>query len=305
MATSSAEATPAKPFLKWVGGKRQLLPVLEKNFPEGLGDTVTRYAEPFLGGGATLFHVLSTHDIREVWVGDMNESLIATYRQVQENPDALMEHLADLENRYRAANVDERQQLFLQVREQYNTLDRFDGKNQLVAAALFMMLNRTAFNGLYRVNSKGQFNVPHGKYSNPSFFSEENIKAASRTLQNVTIHHGPYTDCEKWLDENTFLYADPPYRPLNTSSSFASYTSSGFNDEAQERLAAFLKKQHDKGVKVMMSNSDPKNTDEGDDFFDDLYAWGAVRRVDARRSVNSVSSKRGPVKEILFTSYNV
>lgn len=294
----------AKPFVKWVGGKRQLIPVLEEKFPEKLGSTVTRYAEPFLGGGAVLFHLLKSYNLEEIWVNDLNVGLVTTYRAIQSDVGIFITLLKELQQEFISLEGEARKNYFLRRREEYNQLLPVTRDVNLRLAVLFMFLNRTAFNGIYRVNRKGQFNVPYGNYANPKIVDEDNLKKVNEALQNVVVNLGSYQDCANWVDERTFMYVDPPYRPLTTSSSFAAYTSSGFNDDSQRELARFLQVQSDRGVKIMMSNSDPKNVDFKDDFFDDLYSWGHLHRISARRSVNSDSTKRGAVSEILFTNYN-
>ena len=164
-------------------------------------------------------------------------------------------------------------------------------------------MNRTCFNGLYRVNSKGKFNVPFGKYVNPKICDEENLIKASEILKNVKILNNDFEKTDEYIDENTFVYFDPPYRPLSNTSSFNSYSKEIFNDEVQERLADFYKRLHKKKAKLMLSNSDPKNTCQDDDFFDDLYSDFNILRVNAKRMINSNASKRGNVTELLILNY--
>ena len=170
-------------------------------------------------------------------------------------------------------------------------------------AALFIFLNRTCFNGLYRVNSKGEFNVPQGSYKNPCICDEDNLRAVSEKLQNVQIICGDYKESVKFIDKNTFAYFDPPYRPLTVSSSFTSYTQDGFSDRDQIELARFIDELSKRGVFIVASNSDPKNTNETDDFFDKLYAQHKIFRISASRAINSIGNGRGKINELLIASY--
>ena len=198
---------------------------------------------------------------------------------------------------------EEEQQLFYyEKRERFNNL-ALTKESKIEKAALFILLNKTCFNGMYRVNKKGNFNVPFGKRTNVSLFDTENLHKTSELLQNVIIRSCDYHDVLNFADSSTFVYFDPPYRPLNATSSFTSYTEDDFSDKDQAELATLFRELSNRGAKVMLSNSDPKNVDENDNFFDDLYARYNIMRVDASRSINSVGSKRGKIKELLITNY--
>lgn len=291
-----------RPFLKWAGGKSQLLPEIRKIYPEGLGDTVTRYAEPFLGGGAVLLDILSTYRLEAVYASDTNGELINAYCCVRDRLEELLERLHRMEAEYLPLDTQARKDFYYQVREQFNG-GRQSGPVDGERAALLLFLNRTCFNGLYRVNARGEFNVPMGAYKNPAICDEDNLRRVSGLLQGVELVCAPYTQAGGFADGRTFLYADPPYRPLNQTSSFTAYTQNAFGDEQQRELAFFLRELAGRGVRVAASNSDPHNTDPQDDFFDELYAGCTIRRIAASRMINSDAAARGKVSELLITTY--
>ena len=288
-----------QPFIKWVGGKRQLLPELRKRYETALSMGCTKYAEPFVGGGAVLFDIISTHSFDDVYISDINAELVNVYNTIRDNVDMLIIELSNIQNLYVPLDDKMRSEFYYNMRVEYNSIIiNTNKKNNLRKAVLMMFLNRTCFNGLYRVNSKGYFNVPIGSYKNPKICDSDNLIAVSKSLRNVRIVHGQFSDSEHFIDKNTLVYFDPPYRPLNTTSMFTSYTESGFNDSEQRRLANYVYQLTDKGAKVIISNSDP-----GDDFFDELYKKYKVERVSASRAINSNAKARGKISEILVTNY--
>ena len=300
--TKQSHVGQPRPFLKWAGGKSQLLPEIRAIYPEGLGDTITRYAEPFLGGGAVLLDILSTCRLEAVYAGDTNGDLINAYCCVRDHLEELLERLHRLERDYLPLDSQDRKDFYYRIRAQFNGGQRNDGADG-ERASLLLFLNRTCFNGLYRVNARGEFNVPAGAYKNPTICDEDNLRRVSGLLQGVELVCAPYTRVRDFADEHTFLYADPPYRPLNQTSSFTAYTQNAFGDREQRELALFLKELAHRGVKVAASNSDPHNTNPGDNFFDELYAGCTLRRIAASRMINSDASARGKVSELLITTY--
>lgn len=289
----------AKPFVKWVGGKTQLLPEIRQKYPQN----ITRYCEPFVGGGAVLFDVLQTFHPNEILINDINPELINLYIQVKSNSLALITILSELQNTYLNTPISERKAFYLQKRELYNKFITLkQNKNDLEKAALFIFLNKTCFNGLYRVNSKGLFNVPFNNAVSPAICDEENLKACSELLQNVDMHIGDYSYCSTFIDKNTFVYLDPPYRPLTQSSSFTSYNENGFDDEKQKELGKFITEMALRGAKIVASNSDPKNTNTEDDFFDAIYSDFKIERIQASRMINSNAKKRGAISELLISN---
>lgn len=292
-----------KPFLKWAGGKGQLLSEIEKYYPFE-GGKIMKYAEPFVGGGAVLFDVLSRYDLEQVYICDINAELINTYRMIQDNIDALISMLATMQNEYVPLDSEHRKIYYMEKREQFNILKINSGEvKNIERAALMIFLNKTCFNGLYRVNRKGLFNVPMGGYKNPLICDEENLRAVSKKLQKVMIVCGDYRQSADFIDEHTFVYFDPPYRPITETAAFTAYTENLFNDEEQIELAKYVDKLDRKGAKVVVSNSDPKNSNVEDDFFDDIYSSHRIKRVEAARMINCNSQGRGKIKELLISNF--
>jgi DNA adenine methylase len=289
----------ARPFIKWVGGKTQLLPEIRQRYPEN----ITRYCEPFVGGGAVLFDVLQTFHPQEVLINDINPELINLYENIRDNCEPLIQLLNQLQTEYRVTPEAYRQNLYLDKRTTYNHyITERNPVHNLEKAALFIYLNKTCFNGLYRVNRNGLFNVPFNRAKNPLICDTENIQECSQLLQNVQIHAGDYSYCNNFIDENTFVYLDPPYRPLTESSSFTSYNENGFSDLQQIELGNFITEIANRGALVLASNSDPHNTNTHDEFFDTLYADFNIERVQATRMVNRNAQRRGPINELLITN---
>ena len=295
--------TSVKPFLKWAGGKGQLLKEIEKYYPFECGK-ITKYAEPFVGGGAVLFDILNKYELNEIYISDINTDLINTYSIIRDEIDELIEILSVMQCEYLSLNDDERKIYYINQRDKFNELKVCNdiGIN-IVKAALMIFLNKTCFNGLFRVNKKGAFNVPIGSYKKPMICDENNLRAVSLKLQNVKIICGDYRNSSDFIDENTFVYFDPPYRPLTETSSFTAYTQNSFSDNEQIELAKFVDKMSKKGAKIVISNSDPKNTNQYDDFFDNIYSSHTIKRVDAVRMINSNSDSRGKIKELLISNF--
>lgn len=293
----------AKPFLKWAGGKSQLLKEIEQYYPFKNG-TVTKYAEPFVGGGAVLFDILSKYDLEEIYISDINTELINTYVIVRERIDELICFLSTYQNEYVPLETENRKAYYMEKRSRFNDLKVNDNDAENIErAALMIFLNKTCFNGLFRVNKKGLFNVPMGAYKNPLICDKKNLQAVSEKLQNVKIVCGDYRESEEFIDSHTFVYFDPPYRPLTETASFTAYTENLFNDEEQIELAEFVECMHKKGAKIVVSNSDPKNSNTNDDFFDNIYASHKIKRVEATRMINCNSEARGRIKELLISNF--
>ncbi len=291
--------TELKPFLKWVGGKGQLINELEKFLPVDSEKVLTKYAEPMVGGGALLFSILSKYDFEELYISDINAELINAYIVVRDNIDLLVEKLTEMQAIFLPMNENGRKYFYYNARDKFNAL-KLSQETAVEKAALFIFLNKTCFNGLYRVNKKGQFNVPMGAYKNPTICDENNLRNISNALQNVEIVCGDYTLSESFIDSNTFVYLDPPYRPLSETSAFTSYNSDSFDDNEQIRLSQYIERIDKVGGKVVLSNSDPKNVNPDDMFFDDLYKSFKIHRVEATRAINSKAEKRGKISELLI-----
>lgn len=289
----------AHPFVKWVGGKSQLLEEIREKYPS----KIEKYCEPFVGGGAVLFDVLNTFHTKEVLINDINEELINTYSQIKNNCERMIFQLSEIQSIYKNHTTEENKDFFYTKRTRYNEL-KVNGNesDNLEKAVLFIFLNKTCFNGLYRVNSKGLFNVPFNNAKNPLLCDEENLRSCSKLLQNVEMKVGDYKECKYFIDDKTFVYIDPPYRPLTQTAAFTSYSENGFTDKEQIELRNFITEISNKGTKVLVSNSDPKNSDENDDFFDKLYSNFEIERVSASRMINSNAKKRGAISELLISN---
>jgi DNA adenine methylase len=293
-----------KPFIKWAGGKGQLLKAIQKEYPKGLGTRYTKYAEPFIGGGAVLFDLLNKFTFKQIYISDVNRELINTYKTIRDSVDTLISLLQVMQDEYVPANEDKRKEYFYAKRDRFNEIKVKDSlrNDAIECAALFIFLNKTCFNGLYRVNGKGLYNVPMGKYKNPLICDADNLAAISEKLQNVVIVNGDFRQSDGFIDDDTFAYFDPPYRPLTDTASFTSYTKDGFTDKDQEDLAHLVATISKRGAKAVVSNSDPKNVDESDNFFDTLYAPYKIWRVGATRAINSKASSRGRISELLIAT---
>ncbi|MFW5649749.1 MAG: DNA adenine methylase [Candidatus Alkaliphilus sp. MAG34] len=288
------------PFLKWAGGKRQLLPVINDNLPPELkSGKINKYIEPFVGGGAVLFDLLQKYKFKEVIINDYNENLINLYKAIKNDANLIINNLGLISDEYLQLGEEHRKEYYYFIREAFNNAS----DDSIEKSVYFLFLNKTCFNGLYRVNSKNQFNVPHGRYKNPTILDKDGLINISKILSNVKITHGDFANVEQYVDDSTFVYLDPPYRPLNNTSSFTSYSSNGFDDNEQIRLANFFDILNEKRAKLMLSNSDPKNTDADDIFFDDLYEKYNITRVEAKRAINSNPDGRGKLTELLITNY--
>jgi len=300
----------AKPFLKWVGGKTQLLGELEAKIPSHIKETgiINSYIEPFVGGGALFFYLQNNYQIKKSVIIDNNPDLILTYKTIKQEPDALIKSLSSLQKKYHKLDNREREELYYKIRESYNNQKKrmnYDvfSKTWIKRASFILFLNRTCFNGLFRENSNGMFNVPHGKYKNPKICDSENIRNVSKALKNTVILCDDFSKCKIYAKNGSLVYFDPPYRPLNTTSSFTAYTKNGFCDKEQIRLASVYKELADKGSFLILSNSDPTNENKNDSFFDEIYKDFNINRVLANRMINCNGDKRGQIKELLIANY--
>jgi DNA adenine methylase len=293
-----------KPFIKWAGGKNQLLNDIREVYPKDLGKSIKKYAEPFVGGGAVLFDILSRYNLNSIYISDINSELIITYKVIRDDVSSLIELLEKLQNEYLPLDNDMRKGYYYQKRIRFNKIKLKAGTyTKIELAALFIFLNKTCFNGLYRVNRKGEYNVPMGIYKKPLICDEENLINISKALKKVTIECADFRDSARFIDDKTFVYFDPPYRPLSETSNFTSYTESEFDDNAQKDLAEFVNEMSKRKAYIVVSNSDPKNNDVDDEFFDNLYKNHKIKRVQATRAINSKGSSRGKINELLITNY--
>jgi DNA adenine methylase len=301
----------AKPFLKWAGGKSQLLPKFQELYPKELGNKkIKNYYEPFLGSGAVFFDVAQHFEIENAWLYDINDELILAYKVIQKDVSKLIDFLHRYQRTWLALDKKKRGEYFYEQRTNYN-LQRFNvdytnySEAWIPRAAQLIFINRTCFNGLYRVNSSGEFNTPVGDYKNPTICDEYNLQAVSKILEIATIKKADFRQVKKDLKAHSFVYLDPPYRPISKTASFTAYSNHDFTDKEQTELCAFFSHIHKKGGLVMLSNSDPKNNNPSDNFFDTLYKDYNIIRVPARRMINSDASKRGAINEIVVTNYSI
>ena len=306
-----------KPFLKWAGGKTQLLEQIMDRLPQSIKDTsingnkgvIDSYFEPFVGGGAVFFCLINYYDINHVFLGDTNKDLILTYNIIKYKPYDLIDNLENLSNEYKKYNIssDEKKEMFYDIRDEFNEIHNIGpyglSNKHIKVASLMIFLNKTCFNGLYRVNKNNEFNVPFANTKNPLICDKNNILQVSNKLKGVEIFFGDYSKSIVGMDEKSLVYLDPPYRPINGKKSFEGYSKSDFNDYHQKELANFCKKIDNKGIKFILSNSDPTNYNVHDNFFDDLYKDFNIDRIDAKRFINSKGDNRGPIRELLISNY--
>jgi len=293
----------AKPFLKWAGGKTQLINEIERSLPSEIINKKFTYVEPFVGSGAVLFWMLNNFPkMQKAVINDINADLINTYNIIASKPKELISILNIFQNEFHELNLEaeNKKEYYYSKRELYNTR-KTDLSTQ---AALFIFLNRTCFNGLYRVNRKNNYNVPIGSYNKPTICDAQNILCVSEALQKVEILCGDYQQTINHATSNSFFYFDPPYKPLSDTSSFNSYAKDDFNDDEQIRLKDFCEKLEKEGHKWMLSNSDVRGKNPNDNFIDKIYANFLISRVKAKRNINANPQKRGELSELLITNYN-
>lgn len=314
----------AQPFIKWAGGKRQLLSQFERLFPSALiQGKIRRIVEPFVGSGAVFLHIAQRYGSDEIVLNDANPEIMRLYRVLQLAPQALIRQLAELEERYLALDEDQRKRFYYEVRAEYNEQRQLpelqmelDGEtvssgdanflppSWIRRAARTIFLNKTCFNGLFRVNAKGEFNVPFGRYRRPSICRADNLRTVAQILQRARLLSGDYSRVANWVDADTLVYFDPPYRPLSRTAHFTSYAAGGFNECEQIRLARFFAQLHTQtDAYLMLSNSDPGNGNPQDRFFLEHYAGFTHHRVQAARAINANLARRGKISELLITNY--
>lgn len=301
----------AKPFFKWVGGKSQLLPIFNKLYPAELKQKkIKHYYEPFVGGGAVFFDVAQKYEIESAYLYDINDELILTYKVIQRNVARLIEFLARFGKQYLKLSQEKRKVYFYDMRTNFN-LQRFNidynkySENWIPRAAQIIFLNKTCFNGLFRFNSKGEFNTPIGKYENPKILDKKNLLNVSKLLEIAQIKKADFTEVKNDIKSSSFVYFDPPYRPISKTSNFTSYNKINFKDDEQIKLASLFNELNEMDILQMLSNSDPKNIVPEDNFFDLIYKEYNIIRVPARRMINSNATKRNEINEILVTNYDI
>ncbi len=299
-------ANPVKPFLKWAGGKRQLLAQFSGMYPAALKNgSIKNYYEPFLGSGAVFFDIAQNYPIENAWLFDVNSDLVLTYQVIQAQAAKLTDILLAIEKKYLALNKAGRQLFFYDQRSIFNqhagpAAAGKSSQKSIERAAQLIFLNRTCYNGLFRVNAKGAFNTPAGDYKKPTICDPVQLAATAKLLARATIRQADFKKGLKTVKPGSFVYLDPPYRPLSKTASFTGYSKSIFADKQQAQLAAMYRLLDTKGALLMLSNSDT-----ADGFFDKLYQGFTIKRVAAKRMINTDASKRGYVNEIVVTNYPV
>lgn len=294
-----------KPFIKWAGGKTQLLDILNEN----LNYECDKYIETFVGGGALFISLLENIEktnIKKIIINDINEKLIITYKTIKNNIEELINELEKIRDEYNSLKtLEEKSDMFYKIREEFNK----QTNDNIKISRNFIFLNKTCFNGLYRENSKGEYNVPFGKRKKISLFEKDNLLELSKFMNKkineedvLIICNKNYNELLEYMDNNTMIYLDPPYRPITTNG-FTTYNKSSFNDKNQIELANFCNEINNIGAKFMLSNSDPHNLDINDNFFDNLYQNYNIQRVGATRRINSDGNNRGEITEILIKNY--
>jgi DNA adenine methylase len=300
----------ARPFLKWAGGKTQLLLELEKRLPRQILDdgVISRYVEPFLGGGALFFYLKAQYNVKESFLLDANPELIMAYQVIQNDHRDLVEILKGMEDKHLGMTEKQRKNNYYQIRDAYNRqMTNTDYENYssegVNRTAYLIFLNKTGYNGLFRLNKSGEYNVPFGRYPNPTICDEENLQLVHEALQNTKLLCTDFTRAEHFIKKGTLVYMDPPYRPLSRTSYFTDYSASGFDEDDQKRLARFYQDMDQRGSYLLLSNSDPKNEDPHDEFFDKLYQDYHIERVAAKRNINSDKWGRGTINELIIKNY--
>jgi len=292
------------PFVKWAGGKSKLVETILNRVSKHINfDEIDHYIEPFVGGGAMFFYLAKHYRLKSYTIIDINLDLINTYRAIKENPILLVKEMDRLQDKYNHfLSMRDKELFYYEERDKYNNYSNKENLKKHIdfnRAAQFIFLNKSGFNGLYRVNKSGDFNVPFGKKEKIRIYDDKNILKVYEVLQKTTIVHGDYRQTADYLNKNTFVYFDPPYRPITNTSSFTAYDHNGFNDEDQVALAQFCMQLYIQGVRFALSNSDPHNTDPSDDFFDDLFKGFIIYRISAPRQIAAESKSRNRVTEIL------
>ena len=283
-----------KPFIKWVGGKSSAITAISEFYPDNIA-SIKNYCEPFIGGGAMFFHLASLYKFEKIIINDISPYLIKTYIAVRDNLENLIKILNSYEKNYLALEIKDKEKIFYQFRDKFNNSDYYE---EIELAAIFIFLNKTCFNGLFRLNSKGKLNSPFGFNKKPSFYNHKNICQASLMLQRADILCQDFYSLKDDIKNDFFIYLDPPYRPISKTSSFNGYFGNNFNDEQQKQLKDFVA-DISSNNKILISNSD-----DGSDFFDKLYDGFTINKIKVSRMINSNANLRGKINELLISNYN-
>ena len=297
----------AKPFIKWAGGKRQLVTQILNTIPQKFSNEASfNFVEPFIGSAAVFFNVvrLYSSSLDKIIISDTNLNLINVYKIVRDKPIELIKILESLRTQYSSYEESEREKFYYKLRDEFNNCT--NDSNEIRNAALFILLNKLGYNGLYRVNKSGKFNVPFGRYKSPKIFDEKSILSDSEILKRTEILNIDFEKTIDYINGNlTLYYLDPPYKPISQTSSFNSYSRNIFDDEEQKRLKTFCDLLTKQKIHFILSNSDLKNYDRTNNFFDELYGKYSIKRVEASRAINSNPQKRGKINELIISNQNI
>lgn len=294
-----------KPILKWAGGKSSLINEITKHFPAYVYERDFCLIEPFVGGGAVSFWALSNlPHLKKLIINDYNTDLINLYSVIREQSHQFIDEVQNLQRMYdQLQTIEDKKPIYYQLRDLFNERSQ----SNIIQASLFVFLNKTGFNGLYRVNKNNQFNVPIGSYKKPQLINSHNVLRLSEKLKNVEILAGDFEQTLEFIPQNMpcLFYIDPPYRPISDTASFTAYANNSFDDDEQKRLAQFCRKIHKLGHDFILSNSDPKNHNINDDFFDELYSGFNIQRIQANRAISAKGSGRASINELLIINKRI
>lgn len=290
------------PFVKWVGGKRQIITDIINNLPLNIYSNINCYVEPFIGGGAVLFTIgMLKTNISKFVINDINTNLINAYNNIKHSPIKLMSTMSSIEHKFNSFNTEEdRKKYYYELRNLYNQDLTTDS---ILISALFIFLNKTCFNGLYRVNSNNKFNVPFNNKKNISLFNYDNIININKFLQNVTILNTDYKNLLHYVTPNSFFYLDPPYMPISQTSNFTSYSNNGFSLNDQYELNKFCININNANSLFLMSNSDPSYYDKSNNILENMYSDFNILKIKAKRLINANPNKRNEINELLIKNY--
>ena len=289
-----------KYLVRWVGGKNRLIPEIEKRIPKDINVQYDTYVEPFVGGGSVMFHILNNYNFKKIYVNDKNKELINLYLAIKNFPKKMFDKIEKLDLKYISLDVNKKKAMYHLIRNYYNRIKLKDEKINLEKANLLMFLMRMCFNGVYRVNKKGEFNTSIGSFLTRSFrkISKEEIFTISEQLENVIFFSKDFSELEDLISDKTFFYLDPPYLPETDKQEHIRYTPDGFSIDEQKRLKEFINKINLKGGKFILSNSDTENG-----FFYDLYKEYVIDKVKIKRLISGKNEFRKEITELMIKNF--
>lgn len=299
----------AKPFIKWAGGKSQLLTQLDDALPTNIKETKTieRYIEPFVGGGAFFFFLKSKYNVKKAYLLDINPDLILCYQVIKSNRNKLIQELRKLSVDFKKLSPSERKEFYYTIRKEFNKTKIFVHTSKISStlirrAAQVIFLNKTCYNGLFRQNKKGEFNVPYGNYKNPKICDKENLVNVSELLKNTAIINDDFSSIDRYCKDDTLVYFDPPYLPISKTSNFTNYSKDNFTYSDHRRLAKKFNELSNKSLFLLLSNSNPKNYN-AEHSLEKLYKKFTITFAEAKRNINCIGERRGKIPEAIITNY--